>query len=568
MKAVYAASSYFIMTLSGIPAGYDVIDGQYPGWCVEVGTNMTPNVNHNVRLYSSYDPAAIPPSTNWDKVNYIINNRDPYDRKTVQEVIWYFICNDPLPVNNSDAHAFAAQANASGVGFIPTYGQKIAIVANVISGDIPVQHSFFEFTIRPAVQLGDLVWNDLNKNGIQQDGEPGIKDIIVRLLNETNATVATTTTDAQGYYSFSGYETGNYSLQFVVPNQYYRFSPANQGSDDALDSDVIPATGKTPLFLAFTGTDDMDWDAGMYQVQEPGTPEEPGTQPPPPETPNQAPSADGGGPYIVLHGTPILFNGSRSYDSGGGIIVLYRWVLGDGTTKDGVIVNHTYTNPGNYTVTLTVTDNDGATDTYTTYAQSRLYRPPFAPTLTGGSTATVGTSYQLRMVTTDPDNDQVRYQISWGDGQQNTTFFYPSGQNTMMTHRWTTWGYYTIQVYAVDPFENTSDISRLVVAVDVQYVGDQGYLIDTDGNGQYDAFYSNATGIQTMAQRQQTGIYLIDRNGDGDFDYQYDPSTGTYRDYPEALSPSYTMLLVGVVIVIILLLLIGLLMKRRTKPKQ
>ena len=126
-----------------------------------------------------------------------------------------------------------------------------------------------------------------------------------------------------------------------------------------------------------------------------------------------------------------------------------------------------------------------------------------------------------------------------------------------------------IQVYAEDTFNLTSDISRIVVAVDVQYVGDQGYLIDTDSNGEFDAFYSNSTGLITVAQRQQTGIYLIDRNGDGDFDYLYDPSTNSYREYPETLSPSYTMLLVGVAIVILALLLIGFIIRRRSqKPRQ
>lgn len=568
MRARYALDSYFIMNLSGIPAGYDVTNREYPGWCVEVGTNMTPNVNHRVNVYSSYnyDTDKFPANPNWDKVNYIINNKGSYDRKAIQEVIWYFICNDPLPANNSDAQTLAAEANVSGAGFTPTYGQKIAILAIVTTGTYPVQHSFFELDIRPAVELGDLVWFDKNENGIQEDGEPGIKDVTVRLLNETNGTVATTTTDSQGYYSFSGYPESNYTIEFVRPTQNYRFSPANQGSDDELDSDVIITTGKTPMLLAFTGTNDMSWDAGMYLVEEPGGPSDPGTPTPPPETPNQAPTASGGGPYYVYSGNTFNFNGSGSYDSDG-TIVSYLWNFGDGTTSDQIIINHTYIDTGNYTITLTVTDNDDATDTYMTYARNK-FLPPNPPTLSGLNKARVGTSFQLRMNASDPDNDNVRFMIDWDDGLQNATFLFPSNQNTQLTHRWTTWGYYTIQVYAEDQFNLTSEISRLVVAVDVQYVGDQGYLIDTDSNEQFDAFYSNSTGLQTAAQRQQTGIYLIDRNGDGDFDYQYDPSTSTYREYPEALSPSYTMLLVGVVVVILVLLLIGVLMRRRTKPKQ
>jgi len=60
-------------------------------------------------------------------------------------------------------------------------------------------------------------------------------------------------------------------------------------------------------------------------------------------------------------------------------------------------------------------------------------------------------------------------------------------------------------------------------------------------------------------------VYLIDTNGDDKFDLQYDPSTNAYREYPEALAPSYTMLLVGLVIVILVVLIIGYVMRRRWK---
>ncbi|MBU0703781.1 MAG: M4 family metallopeptidase, partial [Chloroflexi bacterium] len=55
------------------------------------------------------------------------------------------------------------------------------------------------------------------------------------------------------------------------------------------------------------------------------------------------------------------FDGSASYDSDG-TIVSYEWDFGDETTDSGAIVSHTYATDGNYTVTLTVTDNEGATD--------------------------------------------------------------------------------------------------------------------------------------------------------------------------------------------------------------
>jgi len=63
---------------------------------------------------------------------------------------------------------------------------------------------------------------------------------------------------------------------------------------------------------------------------------------------------------------PVDFNASGSYDPDG-TINSYFWDFGDGTnTTDLVLVTHTYLNPGNYTVTLTVTDNDNKTASVTT----------------------------------------------------------------------------------------------------------------------------------------------------------------------------------------------------------
>jgi PKD repeat protein len=65
---------------------------------------------------------------------------------------------------------------------------------------------------------------------------------------------------------------------------------------------------------------------------------------------------------------PITFDGSGSYDSDdiGDGIVSYAWDFGDGATGNGMVAQHTYTLPGTYTVTLTVTDGEDMTDTNST----------------------------------------------------------------------------------------------------------------------------------------------------------------------------------------------------------
>ncbi|RJS77707.1 PKD domain-containing protein, partial [Methanophagales archaeon] len=60
-------------------------------------------------------------------------------------------------------------------------------------------------------------------------------------------------------------------------------------------------------------------------------------------------------------GEEITFDASSSYDTDG-TIVKYEWDFGDGNRTEGEVVKHAYSKAGNYTVKLTVTDNDGLQD--------------------------------------------------------------------------------------------------------------------------------------------------------------------------------------------------------------
>lgn len=77
---------------------------------------------------------------------------------------------------------------------------------------------------------------------------------------------------------------------------------------------------------------------------------------------NAAPIAEAGQDKSTLVKKSIYFNGNNSRDPDGSIIK-YSWNFGDGQNDEGVAVTHSYLNPGVYTVTLTVTDDKGATST-------------------------------------------------------------------------------------------------------------------------------------------------------------------------------------------------------------
>ena len=116
---------------------------------------------------------------------------------------------------------------------------------------------------KPAT-FGDRVWDDLDGDGIQDAGEPGIPSVTVRLYDPASNLVATTTTDANGLYAFTNTAPGAYFAQFVRPAGY-EFTLRDKGANNSLDSDADPATGRTVPTTLTSGESDLTWDAGFYR---------------------------------------------------------------------------------------------------------------------------------------------------------------------------------------------------------------------------------------------------------------------------------------------------------------
>jgi len=81
-------------------------------------------------------------------------------------------------------------------------------------------------------------------------------------------------------------------------------------------------------------------------------------------TTNQPPVAAAGSDRAAILSEAIAFDGSASSDPYGSIVA-YAWDFGDGYTSADAITTHAFAAPGSYTVTLTVTDDLGATATDT-----------------------------------------------------------------------------------------------------------------------------------------------------------------------------------------------------------
>ena len=113
------------------------------------------------------------------------------------------------------------------------------------------------------VKLGDKVWYDANKNGIQDSGESGIKDIQVELYRANGEFVTQTMTDNSGLYLFDALIPDKYYIVFT-PSAGYAISTKDQGGDDTKDSDA-DSSGRTSIFTLESGRDNATVDMGLYQ---------------------------------------------------------------------------------------------------------------------------------------------------------------------------------------------------------------------------------------------------------------------------------------------------------------
>ena len=102
-----------------------------------------------------------------------------------------------------------------------------------------------------------------------------------------------------------------------------------------------------------------------------------------------------------------------------GSIASSQWTFGDGATSTAQSPSHTYAAGGTYTVGLTVTDNQGATNSVSHTVT--VTAPNQAPVVDAGPNEMVVVGlYTLSASFSDPDNGPWTYTIDWGDGSSSS----------------------------------------------------------------------------------------------------------------------------------------------------
>lgn len=127
-----------------------------------------------------------------------------------------------------------------------------------------------------AAELGDFVWVDSDRDGVQNDGPTGLDGVYVELFTPgadgvprtfddipLAATVTGTSPGGEpGWYLFPNLAPGAYYVQFNPPPTYFP-TTADAGGDDALDSDADPATACSPLVVLGADESNLTIDAGL-----------------------------------------------------------------------------------------------------------------------------------------------------------------------------------------------------------------------------------------------------------------------------------------------------------------
>lgn len=142
-------------------------------------------------------------------------------------------------------------------GYVSTGANQINVAA--ASGQ---QLGGYVFLDTQTGNIGDRVWEDLNGNGLQDAGEAGLSNVVVRLLDAEGTEVASTQTDTNGVFLFSAQLPGAYVLDVSAPED---FEPTRYhvGDDRTLDNDINPLTGLSDLILLTAGQTNLSADAGF-----------------------------------------------------------------------------------------------------------------------------------------------------------------------------------------------------------------------------------------------------------------------------------------------------------------
>ncbi|MBK9271519.1 MAG: DUF11 domain-containing protein [Saprospiraceae bacterium] len=242
-----------------LSAGYQFNAIDNPGWSL-AGSTLTythapllrPKDSVEIALSLVVKIAAVPSITDWD--NYV-------ELRSVRDSL-----NNVRDLDDADSRPNTNSAWERQV--VENHPWDNLIDGNGQAENEDEDDHDFE-NIKVTATIGDRVWDDLDGDGIQDPGEPGLPNIIVKLIDCANGTVVRRdTTDINGKYLFDFLiPFNNYAIQLdhnTIPSGY-GVGLQNQGPDRELDND-FNAAGMGPCVRVEPGTIMLSYDAGLVRL--------------------------------------------------------------------------------------------------------------------------------------------------------------------------------------------------------------------------------------------------------------------------------------------------------------
>ena len=162
-------------------------------------------------------------------------------------------------------------------------------------------------------------------------------------------------------------------------------------------------------------------------------------------------------PLPATTGTPLHFDGSTSKPgTGASQIASYSWSFGDAASAAGVAPTHTYSSPGNYNVTLTVTNDRGLAASTTQVVSVVAGLAPTPAFVFSPSGPSVGQTvvFNATTATAAPGHTLTQYNWIFGDGG--------TASGVVVSHAFTAVGTYNVTLSVVDDTGQPSTTSQSV----------------------------------------------------------------------------------------------------------
>lgn len=145
---------------------------------------------------------------------------------------------------------------------------------------------------------------------------------------------------------------------------------------------------------------------------------------------------------MLVPGNDFEFSLDQMMDNPGNFETI-SWNFGDGTTKEGFTVKHTYEKPGIYTVEFKADDGRGTKYSVTTLEQKVKVNAPPKPVISGPSRITPGTNVTFDASrSTDPDGQITEYSWFFSDGTRKS--------GTEVSHTFRSRGNYSVSLTVHD----------------------------------------------------------------------------------------------------------------------